>query len=71
MDLLKFKDLNWRVGSFLKIILMDWKVKDLDVKEVIWRVGALKALGLDEIFNGLLKTCDKDGKLSVILVKII
>jgi len=32
---LKLKDLNWRVGSFLEIILMDWKVKDLDVKEVI------------------------------------
>jgi len=46
-------------------------VKDLDVKEVIWRVGALKALGLDGIFNGLLKTCNKDGRLLAILIKII
>jgi len=50
---------------------MDWKVKDLNVKEVIWRVGALKALGLDGIFNSLLKTCDKDKRLLAILVKII
>jgi len=69
-DLSKLKDLDWRAGSFLETILMDWKVKDSDVKEVIRRVGALKALGPDGIFNGLLKTCDKDGRLSAILAKI-
>ena len=46
-------------------------MKDLNVKEVIWRVGALKVLGLNRIFNGLLKTCDKDRRLLAILAKII
>jgi len=46
-------------------------VKDLDMKEVIWRVGTLKVPGLNGIFNSLLKTYDKDGKLSAILTKII
>jgi len=46
-------------------------VKDLNVKEMIWRVSALKASGLDRIFNSLLKTCDKDGRLLAILAKII
>jgi len=49
---------------------MDWKVKDSDVKEVIRRVGASKAPGPDGISNSLLKTCDKDGRLSAILAKI-
>jgi len=49
---------------------MDWKVKDLDVKEVIWKVSTLKALRLDGIFNGLLKTYNKDRRLLAILVKI-
>jgi len=50
---------------------MDWKVKDLDVKEVIWRVSTLKVLGLNGIINGFLKACNKNGRLLAILVKII
>jgi len=40
------------------------------MKEVIQRVGASKEPGPDGISNGLLKACDKDGRLSAILAKI-
>jgi len=50
---------------------MDWKVKDLNVKEVIQKVSALKALRLDGIFNSLLKAYNKGRRLLAILAKII
>jgi len=68
---LKLKDFNWKAGFFLKTILINWKVKDLDVKEVIRKVSALKVLKLDRIPNSLLKTYNKDKRLLAILTKII